>query len=164
MIHDENFRVVSISIYYYLTCTWSSLHSSLITCRNICAVKCFSLYDTVKDVSLVHPHCHLINHPLFRQALFELEHSINGPKVYINTNEDFLFILIKIYTSLLLVICWVIVKMDIIVSWAWMDGLVWGYIYREEDDTEMSKTVSRWKQEYCIYYYLVSDWYKINIM
>ena len=42
----------------------------------------------MKDVYLIYPCLQLSNHPLFRHALFELQHVKDDSKVYMNINED----------------------------------------------------------------------------
>ena len=52
------------------------------------AVKFSSLCETVKDVYLLHTNFYVSNYPLFRQALFELQHIMDDIKVYMKTNKD----------------------------------------------------------------------------
>ena len=42
----------------------------------------------MKYVYLMNPHSCLSNHPLFRKALFELQHIMDDTKVYTNINKD----------------------------------------------------------------------------
>ena len=85
---DEDFKVVTLPVDYYPLCTCSSLHSSLITRRHICTLKCISLSEKVKDVSLIHPYWTLSNRPFFSTELFQLQHIIDNSKVYMNINKD----------------------------------------------------------------------------
>ena len=62
-------------------------------------------------------------------------------------------------TSSLMVTCREILEMYSRVRRGRMGGIVSGYEYRDEYDTERSKTISEWKREYHRHYYLVSDCY-----